>query len=440
MEPLRASNFRKTLLASGLLTPEQVQDAEAAVLASEGGQSADARRHATLLAQRLVELGLLNSWQVEHLRAGRTKFNLGPYRIIDSLGAGGMGQVFKAEHTIMERIVAVKVLPRHRATPTAVACFAREIRVQAQLDHENLVSAFDAGYDGNVYYLVTEYVPGTNLRKFVRARGRISMHDAATIISQAAAGLHYAHTQGLIHRDVKPGNLLVTTSGHTKVSDLGLAAVLDAEGDTETSGRIVGTADYLSPEQIRTPRSVSPASDVYSLGCTLYYAVTGKVPFPGGTSREKTQRQCEEAPADPRRLNPDLSPEFVAVLMGMMEKDPSRRIQSAAEVIERLRPWKGEAVSTTLEETGQETLPTAFTGHSLFGEGTEHGDEAVSEASLGTDAIAASGQETLPDGSRYPRRWEEPDPTSWRLVVLVGAPLLLAAAMLVASLLLKAIW
>src|SRR4029079_4180797 len=160
------------------------------------------------------------------LKAGRSKFSLGPYQVIDSIGQGGMGQVFKAEHTMMKRTVAVKVLPRQKSTPLAIASFTREIRAQAQLDHATLVRAFDAGHDGNVHYLVTEYVPGIDLRKFVRARGRLTMREAATIISQAALGLSHAHSRGLIHRDVKPGNILVTNHGQTKVSDLGLAGFL----------------------------------------------------------------------------------------------------------------------------------------------------------------------------------------------------------------------
>ncbi|MGC3970958.1 MAG: serine/threonine-protein kinase [Pirellulales bacterium] len=199
------------------------------------------------LGRRLVQLGKLNPWQVDQLRNGRTKFNLGPYHVIDSIGQGGMGQVFKAEHTIMGRIVAVKVLPRSRSTPEAIANFRREIRTQAQLDHENLVRAYDAGEDGNVHFLVTEYVPGTDLRRLIRAGGPLSMQQAASIISQAARGLEHAHSRGLIHRDVKPANLLVSPDGRVKVSDLGLAGYFnDPEQVDQYGGKVVGTADYFS--------------------------------------------------------------------------------------------------------------------------------------------------------------------------------------------------
>ena len=211
-----------------------------------------------------------------------------------------MGHVFKAEHKLLGRIEAIKVLPKNRSTPDAIAAFQREIRAQAQLDHPNLVRATYADHEGDTYFFVTEYVPGTDLRKLVRRNGPLSAAIAATIISQAAEGLHYAHRKGLVHRDVKPGNLLVTPDGHTKITDLGLAWVLMDElagAVPEKSRSLVGTADYMAPETITDPDKVRPVSDVYSLGCTLYYAVTGKVPFPGGNTADKMQRHLSEVAA-----------------------------------------------------------------------------------------------------------------------------------------------
>ena len=165
--------------------------------------------------------------------------------------------------------------------------------------------------------------------------------------------MQYAHDLGLVHRDIKPGNILVTPDGHAKLSDIGLAAWTMGLADDPRAGKIVGTADYLSPEQIRDPLSVGPLSDIYSLGCTLYYAVTGKVPFPGGDSREKCRRHCEETPWHPRNLAPDLSEDFVDTIADMMEKDPLRRIASAAEVAERLQPW----ATMDWNHTGHPLLP-----------------------------------------------------------------------------------
>ena len=322
-------SFHDAAIRSGLVTEMQWQRAADAA----GSQDADA------IAEQLVRSGIVTEYQCHQLRAGRTKLTLGPYLITDWIGQGGMGQVFKAVHNVMGRECAVKVLPREKSTAESRIAFTREIRLQAGLDCPYLVRAFDAGQDGNVHYLVTEYVPGTDLRKLVRSRGALSMEESAAIVSQAALGLQYAHDLGLVHRDIKPGNILVTPEGVTKVSDVGLAAWSMGLNDDPRAGKIVGTADYLSPEQIRTPRSVGPASDIYSLGCTLYYAATGKVPFPGGDSRSKCRRHCEQTPWHPRKFSPNLSEDFVDVIADMMEKDPARRIVSAAEVAERLEPW-----------------------------------------------------------------------------------------------------
>jgi eukaryotic-like serine/threonine-protein kinase len=309
----------------------------------------------------------------------------------------------------MGRIVAVKVLPRSKSTPDAIKSFTREIRVQAQLDHKNLVRAFDAGHDGNVYFLVTEYVPGTDLRRYVRNRGALSMREAATIISQAAAGLQHAHELGLIHRDVKPGNILVTPDGQSKLSDLGLAGWLNDGEDSLHPGKTVGTADYLPPEQIMSPGSITPAGDIYSLGCTLYYAVTSKVPYTGGTTREKAHRHCTDTPVHPRYRNPALSDDFLDVMAAMMERDPKQRIQTAEEVIRRLEPWAGEAVPAPSEPDETAGVPPRANSPLPVAEELEDTAshfvdpilltdfETPSQTSQGTDPVASADQETAPD-------------------------------------------
>ncbi|MCS7467869.1 serine/threonine protein kinase [Stieleria sp. ICT_E10.1] len=323
------SVFKESAIRSGLVSQRQM-----AKVIDKVGADDDA-----LIAATLVKSGLLTAYQAQQLHTGRTKLTLGPYLITDWIGQGGMGQVFKAVHKVMGRECAVKVLPLEKSTALSRDSFTREIRVQAGLDCPFVVRAYDAGRDGSVHYLVTEYVPGTDLRKLVRRGGPLSMNHAALVISQAARGLQYAHDLGLVHRDVKPGNILVTPEGHAKVSDIGLAAWSMGLDDDPRAGKIVGTADYLSPEQIRNPRAIGPASDLYSLGCTLYYTVTGKVPFPGGDSKSKCKRHCEQTPWHPRKFAPDLSEDFVDTIADMMEKDPSRRIATANEVAERLEVW-----------------------------------------------------------------------------------------------------
>jgi serine/threonine protein kinase len=341
------SVLRSAALASGLLSQQQLDDALAGLTAGPTGSALTVDQISDeALGQRLVEVGYLNRWQVEQLKEGRTKFTLGPYRIVNAIGQGGMGHVFKAEHKLLGRIEAIKVLPKSKSTPEAVAAFGREIRAQAQLDHPNLVRVSYADYEGDTYFFVTEYVPGTDLRKLVRRNGPLQYPIAATIVSQAAEGLHYAHRRGLVHRDVKPGNLLVTPDGRTKITDLGLAWFLmdelEAGKPAGKAGSLVGTADYLAPETIRQPDKILPVSDVYSLGCTLYYAVTGKVPFPGGTTAEKIRRHLGETPLNPLHFNPDLPEGFCDAIAAMMDKNPDTRTPTAAAVVELLRPWRDE--------------------------------------------------------------------------------------------------
>ncbi len=333
------SVLQRTAILSGLVSREELQDAlDRAMHPSIGPPAPRVKVSDNSLAKELVAMGLVTRYQVEQLKAGRTKLTLGPYLVTDWIAQGGMGQVFKAEHQMMGREVAIKVLPHSRSNPSSISNFTREIRTQAILDHHNLVRAYDAGHDGNVYYLVCEYVDGTDLRRFVRSNGALNMAQAASIISQAALGLHYAHEKGLVHRDIKPGNILVTPAGHAKVSDLGLAGFLESDTDPRKH-KIVGTADYISPEQIKTPENVTPVSDIYSLGCTLYYSITSKVPFPGGTTRDKARRHCEETPWHPRRFAFQVDDEFVDLIADMMEKDPKNRVQTAAEVAVRLEAW-----------------------------------------------------------------------------------------------------
>ncbi len=304
------------------------------------------------LAEYLVELGHLNRWQAEQLRQGRTKFTLGSYRIIDAIGHGGMGWVFKGEHELLGRVEAIKVLPKSQTNPTSIANFLREIRAQAQLDHPNLVRLSYADVEGDTYFLVTEYVPGSDLRRLVHYNGPMSQHKAAVLISQAASALAHAHQQGMIHRDVKPGNILITPDGHAKLTDLGLAFFAEDQADFSQSKpkHIVGTADFLAPEIIVTPSEVRTISDIYSLGCTMYYAVTGKVPYPGGDTADKLRRQLEETPIAPKRLNADLDDEFVNVIAAMMQKRPEDRIATADEVVTLLKPWAPPLENTSWQE------------------------------------------------------------------------------------------
>jgi serine/threonine protein kinase len=386
---------------SGLVTASQLEEAalRAQAALAAGTSEVDDR----LLANQLVETMVLTRYQADQILAGRTKFKLGPYIVTDWIGQGGMGQVYKAVHEIMGRESAVKVLPLTKATPDAISNFTREIRTQAQLDHPNLVRAYDAGHDGNVHYLVVEFVAGTDLRRLIRTQGSLPIQQAANVVMQAARGLDHAHKRGLIHRDVKPGNILVTPDGIAKVSDLGLAGFMNDAGNDPRAGKIVGTADYLAPELIRTPSDISAVSDVYSLGCTLYYAVCGKVPFPGGTPRDKARRHCEETPWHPRRFKADIPEEFVEIIADMMEKNPRDRIQTAAEIVARLEPWAADdspILEKKLSTKSPWTAPPPPDAEDDASQDTDGGNDnsyagSGSQLSQGTIVAGSASQDTV---------------------------------------------
>ncbi|WP_068139526.1 serine/threonine-protein kinase [Roseimaritima ulvae] len=399
--PVKPSQFHVKAILSGLVTETQWQAAKQAVgkqlaeeKAAQSGSGSDIHPQHRLrdrderLADWFTQSGILTRYQAVQLMAGRSKLSLGPYVITDWIGQGGMGQVFKAVHKVMGRESAVKVLPAERSTQESRESFLREIRLQAGLDCPYLVRAFDAGEDGGVHYLVTEYVPGTDLRRLVRRRGPLPMDQAASVIMQAALGLDYAHRLGLVHRDVKPGNILVTPEGHAKVSDVGLAAWSMGLDDDPRAGKIVGTVDYISPEQIRSPLHIGPESDIYSLGCTMYYALCGKVPYPGGDSVSKCRRHCEETPWHPRKFVPELDEELVEIIADMMEKDPARRIATAAQVAERLEPWAGgiaDVVERPFDNGHWATPPPPAESDSGDGE------EASNALVVSSDDVSISG-------------------------------------------------
>lgn len=405
--------FERALLASRLVDPaELVAAAQRSPTDPPGyGPVSDER-----IASRLIKRGLLNAWQAEQLRAGRTKFTLGPYLVVDAIGKGGMGHLFKGRHALLDRIEAIKVLPKSRSTPQSIASFQHEIRAQAQLDHPNLVRVSFAGRDGETHFLVTEFVPGVDLRRLVRRRGRLTSDQAASVVLQTAEALEYAHRRGLVHRDVKPGNLLVQPDGVVKVTDLGLAWRLeDSFGPgCVGGGKIVGTCDYIAPESIRAPDQIMPVSDVYSLGCTLYYALTGKVPYPGGNAASKMRRHLNDDPIDLHAFNPDLPAEMTSLVTEMMQRDHHRRTPSASVVAQRLRPLvrddTAQSLSTLVHQSelpGGSRSDGAASGAGDIGEtmvslsGADLGTaDPATQASQGTDPIASATEDTPPLSDR----------------------------------------
>ena len=301
-------------------------------------------------ARLLVRDGFLTSFQADHLLRGRRpKFIIGKYLILDRIGAGGMGAVYLCEHLQLERQVALKVLPADQVQDAgALARFMREAQAVAALNHPNIVRAYDVDVEGSTYFLVMEYVDGVNLQDLITRHGPLDPIRAAHYVSQSAAGLQHAHQAGLVHRDIKPANLLVSRTGVVKVLDLGLARFFHDDEDTVTkehSGQaILGTADYLSPEQGRNSHDVDIRADIYSLGATFYFLLAGKAPFAEGTLNQKLIWHQMKAPTPVQQLRPDVPAAMAAVVSRMMAKDAAARYQTPGDVVAALAPWTQTAL------------------------------------------------------------------------------------------------
>jgi serine/threonine protein kinase len=297
------------------------------------------------LAGRFIRDGLLTAFQAQQLLQGRYRnFIVGRYKLLQPIGAGGMGRVFLCEHLDSGDRVAMKVLAHRRSNdPAMLARFVREARVIAALDHPNVVRAREFDCDGDkVQYIVMDFVDGVSLSELIRRRGRLQPDQAAHYVAQAACGLQYIHRSGLIHRDIKPGNLVVDYEGVVKILDLGLARLLDDEEQITArfnDQSILGTADFIAPEQSLLHGDVDHRADVYGLGTTFYYLLTGRTPFDGTTIADKLLAHQLRQPPPVEQLVPDLPKELKNIVPKMMAKRPEDRFQSAGEVLSALARW-----------------------------------------------------------------------------------------------------
>jgi serine/threonine protein kinase len=291
-------------------------------------------------ATRLVQAGILTPFQARLILQGKHKgFRLGPYRILNQIGAGGMGQVFLAEHAALRRRVALKVLPPKRALePDNVARFYREARAAAALDHPNIVHAYDVACDKGTHFLVLEYIEGETIDRLLAAHGRLPVGEAVGYAVQAAAGLQHAHEKGVAHRDIKPSNLLVDRAGLVKVLDLGLAEFFaDTSTTLNRAAEVTLTTDYASPEQL-LGADPDRRADIYNLGATLYHLLAGRAPFEGTTAAKMLAHHLAD-PEPLHELSRDVPEPLSAIVARMMAKAPADRYQSAAEVVQALLPF-----------------------------------------------------------------------------------------------------
>jgi eukaryotic-like serine/threonine-protein kinase len=295
-------------------------------------------------AAGLVNRGHLTRYQAKMLLAGKSRgFLVGPYVIETPIGQGGMGIVYLARHASLDRRVALKVLATDRARePLALDRFLREARAAAALDHPNIVRLYDIGQGAGVHFLVMEYVEGTTLQEMITKTGPLHYVQAAQYVAQAAAGLHHAHEKGFVHRDIKPGNLMVTKTGTIKILDMGLARSVNDDKDNLTGNladsEITGTPDFIAPEQLMG-EPADARTDVYSLGATLFALIAGAPPYTGTTTQKMAQHQLKDPAELLKKLRGKAPVELSDVIVKMMAKKKADRYQSADDVIDALTPW-----------------------------------------------------------------------------------------------------
>jgi tRNA A-37 threonylcarbamoyl transferase component Bud32 len=365
--------------------------------AAGGGNLPD---DAEAVANHLVAQDLITSWHVEKLLDRKYKgFFLGRYKLLKHIGSGGMSSVYLAEHTLMHRLRAVKVLPKGRVHDSSyLARFIREAQATAALNHPNIVRAYDVDNEGDTYYLVMEFIEGRDLQNVVKQDGPMPLETACNFIAQAAEGLSYAHANNLIHRDVKPANLLVDGKGVVKILDLGLALFSDDEKASLTvahNENVLGTADYLSPEQAVNSHKIDMRADIYSLGCTLYYFLTGQPPFSDGTLAQRIAKHQTTMPDDIRKKRPDCPRDLVDICEKMMQKRPERRYANMRQVADALENWLA-AHGYKFEPVGSDSASKAGTLARSGGGGSGRGEAGSGRATRRVLPGSGSGGRVSP--------------------------------------------
>jgi serine/threonine protein kinase len=316
----------------------------------------------------MVRDGLLTHFQAEQFLQGKwRRFTIGRYKVLERLGAGGMGSVYLCEHKLMRRRVAVKVLPTAKAEePASLERFYREARAVAALDHPNIVRAYDIDQDDKLHFLVMEFVDGANFQEIIKRSGPMDVTRAAHYIRQAALGIQHAHeAAGLVHRDIKPGNILVDRNGIVKVLDMGLARFFHDTDDILTKKydeNVLGTADYLAPEQALDSHGVDIRADIYSLGATFYFCLTGRPPFAEGSIAQKLIWHQTRQPKPVRSIRPDVPEEIAAIIEKAMAKDPAQRYQTPMAVADALAPWTTTPIALPPEIEMPRLSPAAMGG------------------------------------------------------------------------------
>ncbi|MEO1992189.1 MAG: serine/threonine-protein kinase [Pirellulales bacterium] len=395
--------FLKTLQASGLVSSEKIQ--ALCTRLNTGSEPA-----AETLIETLLSEDLLTPWQINQLQKGKSKgFQIGKYTLRSLLGVGGMGYVYLAKHTTLGGLVAIKVLPKKRVRDGSyLERFKLEARAAAKLNHPNIarVIDLDATADNKIHFMVMEYIDGTDLRHKIKHEGILAGTDAVDFIRQAALGLHEAHEQGFVHRDIKPGNLMLDRFGSIKVLDLGLAKIQADDEDVgsvtmEFKEKTLGTADYIAPEQVTNSHTADRRADIYSLGCTLFFLLTGKAPFGEGSVKDRLRSQMNAKPPSPAKNRPELPGDLIEFYFRMMQKNPDARPQTAQEVASIFQSWikKYESVTALTTPPRSPISKDAKTSSVIIQSGSLRQEKNVHSENNSSSKLTSDGSRIVLDDS-----------------------------------------
>ncbi|MBN2292420.1 MAG: serine/threonine protein kinase [Pirellulales bacterium] len=417
-----AEAFLAVLEKSELLTTEQFAEAQDATLLTS---------YASELAEMLIQQEMITPWQATQLLAGRSSLFLGNYALMDLLGRGGMGSVFLARHRTMKRRVALKVVSKQVGKdPASLERFLAEARLIASLDHPNIVQAYDVDKESDRFYIVMEYIEGQDLEVIVQEHGLFGFEEVADCIRQAADGLAHAHSRNLIHCDIKPSNLLLSDQGVIKILDMGMARLTESSEDSgaQVDHKVLGTVDYMAPEQAMNSPDFDHRADIYSLGCTLYFLLTGRPPFDEGTLTQRIVKHQTQPPPDILTAHPDTPQELVDICMKMMAKNPADRYQTAAEVSNLLTDWH-EPVHTPQTDNGHPQGSDSRTDQSEHNLATADLATAPSSTNLAIEELKQPGAVVAGpalDSKQKKTAWSEEQQT----VILVAAAVFFAIVVL----------
>ena len=383
--------FVKQLEESGILAGDMIKDFIPPKASPKDTQE---------LARELVRRKKLTKFQAEEVYKGNaSSLVLGNYVLMEKIGAGGMGQVFRAEHRRMKRIVAIKLLPPSMTKDKAsIARFEREVEAAAKISHPNIVAAFDADCANGVHFLVMELVEGSDLSALVKKQGPFSVAVALKCIIQAAKGLEAAHRKGIVHRDIKPANLLLDNEGTVKILDMGLARLINVsdaavQAELTSSGTIMGTIDYMAPEQALDTRTADARADIYALGCSLHYLLTGKAVYQGDSVMKKLLAHRDQPIPALRGRRPEATGHLEAVFTRMVAKKAEERYQTATQLLLDLEKCELETkAAVASHQTKKQLIQTA--GQQALCN-IEQGDPAEAQTVISESLVESSGEPSL---------------------------------------------